>query len=58
MRQRRWMEYLEDYGFSLHYHLSKENVMVDTLNRKSLGVLTSIASQECLMLETMGQFGL
>ena len=21
MRQRRWMEYLEDYDFTLHYHL-------------------------------------
>ena len=23
MRQRRWMEYLEDYEFTLHYHPSK-----------------------------------
>ena len=27
MRQRRWMEYLEDYDFTLHYHLDKENVV-------------------------------
>ena len=26
MRQRRWMEYLEDYDFTLHYHPSKANV--------------------------------
>ena len=25
MRQRRWMEYLEDYDFTLHYHPSKAN---------------------------------
>ena len=43
MRQRRWMEYLEDYDFNLHCHPDKENVLVDTLSRKSQGVLASIA---------------
>ena len=41
MRQRRWMEYLEDYDFTLHYHPSKENVVADALSRKSRGVLAS-----------------
>ena len=27
MRQRRWMEYLEDYDFTLYYHPGKENVV-------------------------------
>ena len=58
MRQRRWMEYLENYDFTLHYHLGKANVMADALNRKSRGVLASIASQEWQMLEAVGQFGL
>ena len=31
MRQRRWMEYLEDYDLTLHYHPSKANVVVDAL---------------------------
>ena len=35
MRQHRWMEYLEDYDFTLHYHLGKENVVADALSRKS-----------------------
>ena len=35
MRQRRWMEFLEDYDFTLHYHLGKANVVADTLSRKS-----------------------
>ena len=35
MRQRRWMEFLEDYDFTLHYHPSKANVVADALNRKS-----------------------
>ena len=46
MRQRRWMEYLEDYDFTLHYHPSKANVVADALSRKSQGVLASIASWE------------
>ena len=58
MRQRRWMEYLEDYDFTLHYHLGKANVVADALNRKSRGVLASVASWEWQMLETRGQFRL
>ena len=44
MRQRMWMEYLEDYEFNLHYHLDKSNLVADVLNLKSQGVLDSIAS--------------
>ena len=44
MRQRRWVEYLEDYYFSLHYHPSKANVVADVLSWKSQGVFASIAS--------------
>ena len=58
MRQRKWMKYLEDYDFTLHYHPGKENVMTNALNRKSLGVLASVASREWQTLETMGQFRL
>ena len=56
IRQRRWMEFLEDYDFTLHYHPSKENVVDDALSRKSRGVLASVASREWQMLETVGQF--
>ena len=58
MRQRRWMEYREDYDFTLHYHPRKANVVADALSRKSRGVLASVASQEYKMLETVGQFRL
>ena len=46
MRQRGWMEFLEDYDFTLHYHHSKANVVADALSRKSRGALASIASRE------------
>ena len=58
MRQRRWMEYLEDYDFTLHYHLGKVNVVADALSRKSRGVLASVASREWQMLETVVHFRL
>ena len=58
MRQRRWMEFLEDYDFTLNYHPGKATVVADALSRKSRGVLASIASRERQMLETVGQFGL
>ena len=56
MRQRRWMEYLEDYDFTFHYHPGKVNMVADALSRKSQGVLASIASREWQMLETIRQF--
>ena len=58
MRQRRWMKFLKDYDFTLHYHPGKANVVADALNRKSRGALASIASREWQVLETVGQFGL
>ena len=58
MRQRRWMEYLEDYDFTLQYHPGKANVVADVLSQKSQGVLNSVASWKWQMLETVGQFRL
>ena len=58
MRQRRWMEFLEDYDFTLHYHPGKANVVADALSRKSRGALASIDSREWRMLETVGHFEL
>ena len=52
------MEYIEDYDFTLHYHLDKVNVVADALSRKSRGVLASNVSREWQMLGTMGRFGL
>ena len=46
MRQRRWMEFLEVYDFTLHYHPGKANVVADALSWKSRGALASIASRD------------
>ena len=52
------MEFLEDYNFTLHYHPSKTNVVVDTLNQKSRGILTRVTSWEWKMLKIVGQYEL
>ena len=53
MRQRRWMNYLEDYDFTFHYHPGKANVVADAPSRKSQGELASVSSREWKMLETV-----
>ena len=54
MRQCRWLKFLEDYDYTLHYHLGKENVVADALSRKPRGALASIDSRDWQMLKTMG----
>ena len=58
MRQRRWIEYLKNYDFTLYYHPGKTNVVVDALSRKSRGVLASVASREWQTLKAVRQFEL
>ena len=48
LRQRRWMELIKDYDFSIHYHPGKANVVADALSRKSAG---SLACIHCARIE-------
>ena len=38
LRQRRWMEFLKDYDFTLKYHPGKAYMVADALSRKALHV--------------------
>ena len=35
MRQRRWIELLQEYDFDIVYHRGKENIVADSLSCKS-----------------------
>ena len=58
LRQMRWMELLEDYDFTLHYHPGKANVVVDALSRKTLGMMGNMKVCRWKMLRMLGDFDL
>ena len=57
LRKRKWIEYLEDYDFTLNYHPGKENVVVDALSRKSQGEL-NVYIGEWKLKDALGDFDL
>ena len=38
LRQRRWVELMKDYDFTLQYHSGKINVVVNALSRKMMAL--------------------
>ena len=40
------VEYMEDYDYSLKYHLGKANVVTDTLSHKSSGILACLTIKD------------
>lgn len=56
LRQRRWMEYLEDFQFTLSYHPGKANVVADALSRKSRGMMAKISVKKWDMVKTLNEF--
>lgn len=49
-RKRQWMEFINDYDFTLQYHPGKANVVVDALSRKRVH-LSNIALKRLELLE-------
>ena len=58
LRQRRWMELLEDYDFELQYHPGKANVVADALSRRSHAEVASILCREWEMLDDLAEYDL
>src|ERR1044072_9162582 len=56
-RQRRWMEFLKDYEFTLQYHSGKANVVADALSRKAIHVF-SLMIEEMELLESLRDLSL
>src|ERR1044072_709367 len=57
MRQRRCMEFLKDYEFTLQYHPGKANVVADALSRKAIHV-SSLMIKEMELLEAFRDLSL
>ncbi|XP_071926101.1 uncharacterized protein [Coffea arabica] len=51
LRQRRWVEFLEDYDYTINYHPGKANVVADALSRKAQ--LASSMVREWNLLENV-----
>ena len=56
MRQRRWIELIKDYGFTLENHPGKANVVIDALNQKSQKIIACLLIREWRALETLSEF--
>ena len=55
-RQRRWMETLKDFDFSLQYHPGKANVVADALSRKLRSILSGLMAYEWKMYDYINKF--
>ena len=58
LRHRRWMEFLEDYDFTLQYHPGKVNVVADALSRKTHGLVASLKVRKWKLLQALGELDL
>ncbi|KAK8938783.1 hypothetical protein KSP39_PZI011459 [Platanthera zijinensis] len=53
IRQRRWVEFLADYQYEMHYHPGKANVVADVLSRRAA---TSEAGPQVMSMELVQSF--
>ncbi|XP_062118839.1 uncharacterized protein LOC133832520 [Humulus lupulus] len=58
LRQRRWVEYMEDYYFTLQYHPGKASVVANALSRKPHGTLACLTLEDWKRMITMSDYEL
>ena len=58
LRQKRRVEYMEDYDFELQYHPEKANVVADALSRKSNNMLASLILEDWKNSVNIGDYNL
>ena len=58
MRQRRWIELIKDYECTIEYHPGKDNVVADTLSRKSTSSIFHLKAVYLLRLVELRSLGM
>uniref|UniRef100_A0A2N9FE66 Reverse transcriptase n=1 Tax=Fagus sylvatica TaxID=28930 RepID=A0A2N9FE66_FAGSY len=53
MRQRRWLDLLKDYDYTIQYHPGKANVAADALSRKSARFMAHLRAKEWRLLKEL-----
>ena len=57
MRQRRWLELIKDYDYSINYHPGKASVVADALSRKSYGFLAALLTTQKHIINDLERLG-
>jgi hypothetical protein len=57
MRQRRWLELIKDYDYSINYHPGKANVVADAFSRKSYGFLATLLTTQKHIINDLERLG-
>ena len=57
LRQRRWLELIKDYDYSINYHAGKANVVADALSWKSYGFSAALLTTQKHIIVDLQKLG-